>query len=177
MNKKYFIAIIPPENVFKKIESIKQELFTAHGLKGALRSPAHITLHRPFEWKTEKENELIQTLGQFMFERRFVIELKNYNCFRPRIIFVDVKKSGDLNDLHLKLSGYARRQLGLFNEAEDMRGFKPHVTVAFRDLKKQLFYKLWEGYEKAEFEENFDFTGFCLLRLETKWEIIHEFSI
>ncbi len=177
MKKKYFIAIVPPENTLQKVEKIKQELFKQHGLKGALRSPAHITLHRPFEWKTEKENDLIETLEQFRFDRRFVIELKNYNCFQPRVIYVDVKKSNDLNDLHLKMTGFARQQLKLFNEAEDMRGFYPHVTIAFRDLKKQLFYKLWDGFKTAQFEENFNFTGFSLLRMETKWEVLRDFSI
>lgn len=177
MKSKYFIAIVPPEPTFQKIELIKQQLFTQHGLKGALRSPAHITLHRPFEWKEEKENELIETLSQFTFNKRFSVELKNYNCFQPRVIFIDVKKNTDLNDLHLKLSGYARRQLSLFNETEDMRGFYPHVTVAFRDLKKQLFYKLWDEFKVAEFDDNFSFSGFCLLKLNSKWEIIREFSI
>ncbi len=177
MNKKYFIAIVPPKAILQKIELIKLELFTQNGLKGALRSPAHITLHRPFEWKVEKEVELIESLKEFKFDRSFSIELQNYNCFQPRVIFIDVKKNQDLNDLHLKLSGYARRQLKLLNEFQDMRGFQPHVTIAFRDLKKQLFYKLWDYYKTQEFDASFDFSGFCLLRLDAKWEIIKEFSI
>lgn len=173
MQKKYFIAIVPPENVLLKIEAVKENLFREFGLKGALRSPAHITLHRPFEWKAEKEEELISALKEFRFNEQFLIELKNYNCFQPRVIYIDVVKNDALNNLHSELKKYARHNLQLFNEDNDLRGFHPHVTVAFRDLKKQLFYKLWEErFKAARFEGHFDFTGFSLLRLEKKWEVI-----
>jgi 2'-5' RNA ligase len=175
--KKYFIAIVPPEKILNKVEMIKQQLFTDHHLKGALRTPAHITLHRPFEWKEEKENELINALNEFRFNGTFNIELKNYNCFQPRVIYVDVIKSEELNNLHLKLRGYARRELNLLNEDEDLRGFCPHMTIASRDLKKQLFYKLWDSFKIAEFHENFDFSGFSLLKLDSKWEITRNFNI
>jgi hypothetical protein len=49
--------------------------------------------------------------------------------------------------------------------------------VAFRDLKKQLFYKLWDGFKGRQFSASFEFSGFCLLRLENKWEIIQKFDI
>jgi 2'-5' RNA ligase len=58
-----------------------------------------------------------------------------------------------------------------------MRGFHPHITVAFRDLKKQKFIELWENFISKEFNESFNYEGFCLLRLEKKWEIIQKFNI
>ena len=176
-HNKYFIAIIPPPTVFEKIEEIKQELYSAHKLKGALRSPSHITLHRPFEWKAEKEDLLVSTLNDFPFKKNFRIELKGFDCFQPRVIFVNVLKNEELNNLHYQLTGYAKRQLGLFNESDDLRGFHPHVTVAFRDLKKQLFYKLWEQYQQKGFQESFNYLGFSLLRMENKWERIQDFVI
>jgi len=177
MPKKYFIAIIPPEKILERVELIKQQLFEEHRIKGALRTPAHITLHRPFEWKEEKENDLIHSLAEFRFNGAFSVELKNYNCFQPRVIYIDVVKTENLNNLHLKLKGYAKRELNLLNEDEDMRGFCPHMTIASRDLKKQLFYKLWDSYKNAEFYEKFEFSGFSLLKLDAKWEIIRDFNI
>lgn len=175
--KKYFIAILPPPGIFEKIEAIKEELYREFRLKGALRSPSHITLHRPFEWKAEKEDFLVNTLRDFTFKKKFNIELKGFDCFQPRVIFVNVLKNEELSNLHYQLTGYSKRQLGLFNESEDLRGFHPHVTVAFRDLKKQLFYKLWEQYQHKNFQESFNYMGFSLLRLEEKWEKIHDYAI
>jgi len=176
MNKKYFIAIVPPENVLQKVELIKHELFALHGLKGALRSPAHVTLHRPFEWKEEKEVNLIEKLEKFKFTEPFKIELKNYNCFDKRVIFIDVVKNEVLGHLHYQLKNYAKTELRLFNEAEDLRGFHPHITIAFRDLKKQKFIELWAEYKTKIFAETFNFKNFSLLKLGNKWEVIKSFN-
>lgn len=175
MTNKYFIAIVPPQIILEEIESMKQDLLLKHNLKGALRSPAHITLHRPFEWKTEKEEALIETLKQFKKPDTFEIKLQNFNAFEPRVIFVDVVKNEALEELHNLLANYCKSKLKLFNEVEDMRGFHPHVTVAFRDLKKAKFYELWPAFQNQSYNTVFSCSQFCLLRLETKWEIIHSF--
>src|ERR1043165_9503335 len=91
--KKYFIAIVLPEPVLTEVEALKQRLFAEHGLKGSLRSPAHITLHRPFVWKDDKEVILIEKLNQFTFEKPFDISLINFNWFEPRVIFIDVLRN------------------------------------------------------------------------------------
>lgn len=178
VHKKYFIAIVPPGKIFQEIENIKHSLHEKFRLKGALRSPSHITLFRPFDWKEEKEDELVQILSGFSFNRRFLIELKNFNCFQPRVIYVDVVKNTELNDLHLKLRGFCRRNLHLYNEDENMRGFVPHITVAHRDLKKQMFYKIWDyEFRGKQFHAEFQYEGFALLKLDAKWEIHKSFGI
>lgn len=175
--KKYFIAIVIPEPFFTEIESLKHELLTSHGLKGALRSPAHITLHRPFEWKEEKERLLIEKLRNFKFDSDFKIELQNFAWFEPRVIYVNVQPNQHLFELHARLTSYAKQELKLFNEAEDLRGFHPHVTVAFRDLKKAMFYELQKGFDKKQFHGKFHYAGFSLLKLNKKWEELHSFKL
>jgi 2'-5' RNA ligase len=173
--KKYFIAIVIPEPLFSEIEQVKHTLLEEHGLKGALRSPAHITLHRPFEWKEEKESELLEKLKCFRFEKDFRIELKDFASFAPRVIYANVKPQPLLFDLHTELKKFAKKELRLFNEDEDKRGFHPHVTVAFRDLKKPKFYYLEEKFKSKKLEGSFNYQGFCLLKLSKKWEILERF--
>ena len=177
MRAKYFIGILPPPEICDKIEQVKLELMREHKLRGALRSPAHITLHRPFEWKEENENELLENCNKFSPKKKFNIELKNYNCFQPRVIYADVVKNPDLTDLYYLFRGHAKRQMGIFNEDDNERGFEPHITVAFRDLKKQLFYKLWDQFKNREFIAEFEFKGICLFKLQDKWEVLKEFNI
>lgn len=174
--KKYFIAIVLPDPLFTEIEAVKQLLYEKHGLKGALRSPAHITLHRPFDWKEEKESVLIEKLHHFKFEKAFAIAIKNYASFEPRVIYADVLPNETLFELHKNLTSYAKRELKLFNESDDLRGFHPHVTVAFRDLKKPKFYELREEYLTKKIEGSFEYKGFSLLKLENRWENIHFFN-
>ncbi|PBQ32064.1 2'-5' RNA ligase [Sphingobacteriaceae bacterium] len=175
--KKYFLAIVIPEPLFSEIEAIKQNLFEEHHLKGALRSPAHITLHRPFEWKEERESELIQKVSDFKFSVPFPLQIKNFAFFEPRVIYADVLKNELLYQLHAELTLYAKKELKLFNESEDMRGFHPHITVAFRDLKKPKFYELQKTFESKKLEGTLEYTGFSLLKLEKRWEEIKYFKL
>jgi 2'-5' RNA ligase len=175
--KKYFIAIVIPEPLFTEIEAIKQDLFDEHGLKGALRSPAHITLHRPFEWKEEKENALMERLTAFKFGKELSVELKDFASFEPRVIYVDVVKNDLLENLHKDLKTFAQKELKLLNEVNDLRGFHPHVTIAFRDLKKPKFYELKAVFNPRKINGHFTCSHFYLLKLEKKWEILKEFSL
>lgn len=175
--KKYFIAIVLTGELLEKAEHIKHELFERYGLKGALRSPAHITLHRPFQWKEEKEEDLINILSGFKFNRAFTLELNNFSCFAPRVVYIDIKANNDLFILHKELSAFAAARLKLLNEVEDMRGFHPHITVAFRDLKRALFHELWNEFKSRTFFGSFEVKSLSLLKLESKWEIHKTFSI
>lgn len=170
--KKYFIAVVIPEPLFAEIEELKQELFRDHGLKGGLRSPAHITLHRPFEWKEEREQVLVEKLGQFKFESRFEIELCDYSFFEPRVVYVGVVENKMLAELHRQLKFFAGRELGLLNEINDLRGFAPHVTIAFRDLKKPLFYTLKAHFETQKLRGSFPYRGFSILKFDKRWEAL-----
>lgn len=174
--KKYFIAIVLPEPLLTEIESFKQELLKEHGLKGGLRSPSHITLHRPFEWKEEKEELLIEKLRTFKFDKMFEICLRNFNFFEPRVVYVDVVKTVVLEELHDQFKNFAKKELKLLNEINDLRGFHPHVTIAFRDLKKPKFYELKTEFELKSFDANFKYNGFSLLKLEKKWGEVSFFT-
>lgn len=174
--KKYFIAIVTPEPVLASIETIKHQLFDQHNLKGALRSPAHITLHRPFEWIEEKEDQLIKTLEQFKFDKAFDIELSGFDFFAPRVIYINVIVEALLFDLHTALKKHAGKELKLLNEINDLRGFHPHITIAFRDLKKPLFYALEKEFSDKAFDGSFRYEGLSLLKLEERWEELRFFG-
>lgn len=176
MLQKYFIALVPPEPLLSSIQEIKQTMFDGYGTKGALRSPGHITLHMPFSWEEEKEERLLAELSAFTFHTALQIQLKDYGSFEPRVVFINVVESAPLLALQQALVKHVKQKLRLFNQSDDMRGFHPHVTVAFRDLKKPVFYKLWEHYQQESFWAEFDCSSFCLLRQHNqRWEVYREF--
>lgn len=174
--KKYFIAIVIPEPLRSEIEAIKCELLEDFGLKGALRSPAHITLHRPFEWKLKKEAELISRLEVFTLPETFSVLINGFGFFEPRVVYAAVQENASLIELHRRLTDYAKRELHLFNEAEDRRGFHPHITVAFRDLRKPVFYQLQHRFAQRLLKGAFECRAFSLLRLENTWQEIASFG-
>lgn len=179
MEQKYFIAIVPNEKLCDEIIAIKHDFATNFNSKGALRSPAHITLHMPFLWKETNEEKLIDQLEAFVFEKtRFEITLNNYSCFGERVIFIDVEKNETLNNLQKQLVRHVKQTLNLFNQDEDLRGFHPHITVAFRDLKKQQFTKAWALYKEKKFKNRFMCESFVLLKHEGKnWNVYKTFPL
>lgn len=174
MNQKYFIAIIPPEPVFSEIEKIKLDISQKYHNKSALRSPAHITLHMPFEIKESKEANLLQTISKFKFSSAFKIELKNYSCFEPKVIFIDVVKNETLNALQKELVFHIKSNLNIFNQYDDKRAYHPHATIAFRDLKKTDFYLANEEYKAKTFSAEFKVSSFFLLKHNGKVWLRHK---
>lgn len=176
MKCKYFIALIPSEPVFSETEKIKLEISQKYDNKSSLRSPSHITLHMPFEIKQEKEEGLIKTLSEFKFSSSFDVQLKNFGCFEPKVIFINVVKNETLIILQKELVFHVKSTLNIFNQYEDKRGFHPHLTVAFRDLKKENFYLAYKEYQTKSFEASFSSKSFFLLKHDGKrWHPFKEF--
>lgn len=175
--QKYFIAVVPPQAILHDVLAVKQYVASRYGSKGALRSPAHITLHMPFEYEKGKEQRLTGCLGLFKFAQEVPVELKNYGCFEPRVIFVDVVKNELLQRLQQQLVEHVKTHLHLLNQAQSMRGFHPHLTVAFRDLKKPVFYKAWEEFKERPFAAHFACKSISLLKLsDAGWAVHREFQ-
>ena len=178
MLQKYFIAIVPPEPLLSEIQAVKQSIFENYQTKGALRSPGHITLHMPFSFEENKEEKLISCLQDFQFKDSFSISLNNYACFEPRVVFINVNEQHELIELQKRLVNHIKKKLNLFNQSDDMRGFHPHVTVAFRDLKKSVFYKLWEEYQSKIFSASFNCESFSILKhVDDRWVVLKNFTI
>ena len=172
--QKYFIAIVAPEPIQTQLMAFKELVKERYNSKGALRSPAHITLHMPFEWKEEKENILVNILEQFSFKETFDIELKNFSSFGQRVIFVDVVKNEMLIQLQNEFVNYIKKNLRLFNQSNDMRSFHPHVTIAFRDLKKEKFILAFDFFKTQIYTSSFNTTSFFLLKHTGKEWLVHK---
>lgn len=178
MHQKYFLAIVPPEHLLSQIQDLKKSIYEEYGTKGALRSPGHITLHMPFSWEEDKEDKLITSLQNFSFEKEFQIILSGFSCFEPRVVFINVLENDSLFQMQQQLVRYTKQNLQLFNQSDDMRGFHPHITIAFRDLKKPMFYKVWEEYKYKIFDATFTCKDICVLKhLNDKWEVYKTFSL
>ena len=173
---KYFIALVLEGESLKAVEALKTELFERYGLKGALRSPAHITLHRPFEWRLDREHQLIKSLEDFTFGEALQLNVHNFASFEPRVIYAHVEPDQRLDQLHTALAQHCRQTLRLYNETDDRRGFHPHITIAFRDLKKPLFYQLEKEFQSRTLELDLRFLEFSLLKLEKQWEVLKKFN-
>lgn len=175
--KLYFIAIVVPTPYGDRAIAIKKHFSDQYNSKAALRSPPHITLHMPFEWKEEKEAVLLTRLQEFSITYSPVhISFNSFGCFPPRVIFIDIKRSEQLEILQKNLQRFCKQELNLFNVNYKELPFHPHVTVAFRDLKKTDFKKAWEEFVHKDFEGEFIARELSLLKHNGKsWDVFREF--
>ncbi len=174
--QKYFIALVPPPEIEEQIHAIKLRLSKKYATQGSLLSPAHLTLHMPFDYKVENEKKLIETLEAFTFSASIPIELENFSCFEPRVLFIAVKPNTALTKFQQEVVFHIKSRLNIFNQYESRHGFHPHITVAFRDLKKTNFYLAWEELKAEKFTAHFECGEFCLLQKEKKiWKIQERF--
>lgn len=175
----FFIAVVPPVELQTRVIRLKEEVRDKFGSKQALNSPPHITLHMPFKWKPKKIDLLIDSLAKVAggYEP-FEIQLRGFNAFPPRVIYIDVIPNDELRELQMQITSMARRQLGLDNADYKSRGFHPHMTIAFRDLKKAKFQAAWEYFANKEFEETFSVKCLSLLKHQAgRWSVYREFKL
>ena len=174
----YFVALIPKEPIRSEIQNLKLDVWEKFNSKGALRSPAHITLHMPFQYREEKQDEIFQCLDQFSINRTpFEITQNGFGCFEPRVIFVNVEKSDSLQELRNDLVKHMRLSLKLENADYKNQGFHPHMTIAFRDLKKAVFPIAWKHFKNQKIEYSWECHSIFLLKHTGKeWEIFREFD-
>jgi 2'-5' RNA ligase len=175
---KYFIAIVFQEPLQSAITELKQEVAQKFNSKGALRSPAHITLQMPFEWSIKKKEKLLISLKTFAsLQMPFDIELKDFAFFEPRVVFVDVIKNASLNQLQNGLQASLKKDLQIFERDDKYRGFHPHATIGFRDLKKSAFYEAQTYYGERTFYAKENVRDIALLKHDGKiWEVEERFA-
>jgi 2'-5' RNA ligase len=175
----YFIAIIPPEPIYAEALALKHHFKDQYNSKAALNSPPHITLHMPFKWKESKEADLISGLETFSKKQNaFEIQLNNFAAFEPRVIFIDVIKNEKLATLQKQVKRFCKAQLNIFNADYKDIAYHPHLTVAFRDLKKPEFYKAREEFKERKFEASFSVEAITLLKHdENGWEVFKQLAL
>ena len=168
----YFIAIMPPKTIIDEITTFKQYAADHFNSRRAFRSPAHITLQPPFNWEEDKVDEVKKALSDFSKNRKkFNVAFKNFNCFPPKVIYVDVIKTQALDDLRLELINDLFEKLKI--KKDRYPTYHPHSTIAFRDLKEEVFAEAWNYFSKQTYEASFEVGRIALLehRGEIGWEI------
>ncbi len=175
--KLYFVAILPPPSIQEEVMQLKSYCAEAYVSKAALRSPAHITLHMPFAFREDREETLIATMQEIAKgQKSFHVEHCGFGCFEPRVIYIDVLLTKAIEDLRKHAVSTMRKKLGLLNADYKNDGFHPHMTIAFRDLKKPMFNKAWEEFENKPFEQSWNCNAISLLKHNGQvWHIAQDF--
>lgn len=168
----YFLAIVLPDELNKKIQRWKEYMNEKYACKVALRSPAHITLIPPCWLHEENEEQLKKDMDNFCKTiQPFRIATHNFGAFKPKTIFVELKDNIELAALKTRVDDFFSTTQHKFKF--DTRPFHPHITIATRDLHKKDFYEAWDFFKSKKFVEEWKATGLSILRHNSvNWEII-----
>ena len=173
----FFVAIIPPPEIRTEVNAFKRYAAAHFRSKRALNSPPHITLFPPFRFPPARSEDLKSCLRDFSDgQDSFYIRLSGFDAFIPRVIFVDVELNDDLKQLQSGLKDRLLSDLQL--SSGDRRDFHPHMTVAFKDLRKSVFPLAWEHFSQIEYERLLKVDAIHLLRHSNRrWRVDASFPL
>lgn len=174
----YFVAIVPPEPLLNSLAEMKVVACNQFNSCAALNSPPHITLHMPFRWKRKKEDRLFQFFESFQSEVDAIpISIDGVDHFDDRVIFLSISPNESLFSLQSSLVKSMKKSLNLFNAQYKDKAFHPHITIAFRDLKKQYFQEAYTHFKELNHQNQFNSTGFTLLKHDgKKWQNFRQYN-
>jgi 2'-5' RNA ligase len=170
----YFIAVVAPADINDTVLKWKLLMKERFSCVVALRSPAHITLVPPFWMEDVKEDKLKNALDVFSRSQTpFAIAVKDFDVFKPRVIYVNVQPNNSLQSLRVRLEQFLLKQ-EYFPVKKEERPFHPHISIATRDLHKKAFREAWEIFKQKKYETTWIATGVSLLKHNQKnWDVIY----
>ena len=177
--QRLFLALLPPADLQEQVTAIKQQFAEQFASRAALRSPPHITLVPPFEWPTAELAALAGSLEEFAKEQAPVaVELHGFGAFAPRVIYIHVEPSSELQQLQTRAQQHMSLLLRQQATTPPPRPFVPHITVAFRDLRPAQFRAAWPLFQNRPFQGSFLASALTLLVHDGKrWQVFAEFSL
>ena len=172
----YFIALIPRRELRERITLIKQDFANRFNSKVALRVYPHITLKAPFKLPIYAHDKLINWFNNLQIQQsQFSIQLKNFGAFpnkKSPVVYIHPIVTPSILRIQNKIL------LGFIENISDMVDksdleYKPHCTVAYRDLSPEMFTKAWSEYQHKTFDASFEVDSIYLLQHDSKkWNII-----
>jgi 2'-5' RNA ligase len=178
MARMYFIAVAAPASINEKVLEWKHYMRDHFGCAVALHSPAHITLIPPFWMNEELEQELIDDVEVFTEQAASLeISLKNFDAFKPRVIFVHVQENEALAELKSSLEQFLLSK-NRYPLKKETRPFHPHLTIANRDLLKKDFPAAFEHFSKIKYAISFPVNVLTLFTHDgSQWVANHQWKL
>jgi len=169
----WFLAILPPEEVAAEVRKLQQEIAERFGPRRAMRIPVHITVEPPFRRDAADSGWMSKRLAEFFAqENAFELELRNFGAFREDVVFIDVVASLPLLEMQQRLSNYLRAPPVIIATPPQRKGYKPHLTLANRDVEPKLHRQIWGELKTRKFFARFMVSAVTLLRHDGKaWQV------
>ncbi len=177
----YFIALIPKRKLREKINIFKNDFADRFNSKKALKVYPHITLKAPFKLSVNAHAELVNWFSDLRINQKPIsLLLRNFGAFPNKnnpVVYINPVVTKELQFMQKEIIGSFSSLFPQDIHPVDIK-FKPHITVAYRDLSPDMFSKAWQEYRNMSFDAEFEVDAFYLLQHDTKkWNIISTYNL
>ncbi len=180
MQSLYLIAVLPPDDLSRQIHEIRLHCADKFGVQKALKPPVHITLYRPFKMEDTFEGRMLRLLqsaasGLHPFRQ----DLENFEAFDMHAVVIRALKNPEIMKLQRAVASVFRRnEIDKKVPGTKSLPFRPHLTIAYRDILPEVFPMIWEEYKDVRFKRSFTLDHFSLLKHDGKqWHRINDFKL
>lgn len=169
----HFIGVLLPEDITLTLEDCRRYMREAYGCKSGHGTPIHVTLVPPFRLQEEYcTADLVREIEKDVLPKGlgFTAHIDNFDAFGDRTLFANVVA----NDLWTKLRDETVR--AILNACpdctkKDQRPFKPHGTVANRDIPAGVMTDALQVMNEMQLVEDFPVDNITIFeRKGGRWE-------
>lgn len=173
----YFIAIVPPAYICEEIISIQQDIKARFQSRAAMKVIPHITMKAPFRSPVDQHENVVQWFDQMTVNvAPFDLVLKDFDAFKnlkQPVIYIKPVCCPSLSGLQKQISHNFFTAFPDIPFKDTELEFKPHLTIAYRDLKPQFFEEAWQEFQIKSYFASFVVTDFRLMQHDGQhWESI-----
>lgn len=174
----YLVVVSPHEELWNKIQKVKEEFAEAYQSAIARWSKPHLVLVS-FTQYAMMEERIINRLHQVaMAQYPFKIELKDFGSFPSHTIYINVTSKVPIQTLVKEIRQDGQRLMKLNDDNKPHFMMEPHLTIA-RKLKPWQYEKGWLEYSNKHFTGRFIANKMLLLKRpvgEVKYQVAGRFD-
>lgn len=177
MDNLYFLAIIPDEELCERVVATQQYIAAKYHSRTSLKVVPHITLKAPFKTPEFLHADVLHWFKNLRLEETdFLLAIENFGAFaNPRhpVIYLAPVSNHSLSKIQRELIGQFALHFPLMPLQNTDIIFKPHMTVAYRDLAPAIFPDAWEEFSVKQFSASVKVDKISLLQHDgKKWNVI-----
>ena len=172
---KYIIVFLLRGKAKSKILRLRNKISNRFGVHEALKYPPHITLKYPFE--TSDINEVMVFLQEFSNKcKKFEFKINDFSHFEKKCWFVKINDSGRIFKIRKSIVKGIKEVGGISADKKDLN-LPPHLTLAYKDIKKQ-FQAIGRFLRKESISEEVKFDNITILKhSNNKWKTYRLFQL
>ena len=173
MENLFLVCLIPPKDIVDDIDNLRNFISEKFKVFESLKRPVHLTLYDPVKITSlSQEESFFNALNNAAYSESFDQILLNFNSFPEHTFYIDAEQNQGIMNLKKQID----EELKPMKLVEKNRPkFNPHVTLAFRDLKPEVYRELITEFKDRKFKRKFLVSAFSVYKHDGKrWQAFKE---